>query len=238
MSRPGTNYTERSCAKRSVVEPSHNESNSPSASGLVGDAGPLGPGDAMSKPESGPEVSSFTTLRFPSTPIHNFGSSFAPFNSFGSDAMDRLPTKNNPPVRNQHSSGTLCLSCLSLFLCDCQLTHPSLESEMSIRSAALPKSDGLRSGHVEICHLAPGRPASDRADGGVDRLSRQVRRGRALRRHQLQRGQAPLRGDRVGRERSRAGRPLHQVAHPAEQRNGKLPAPAERCGRLLRVPLS
>ena len=96
LSRPGTNYTERNCMKRSMNDfGNFNQSTPEFLTGIGG----FGLGDVKEKPEIIPaDRPSFSggTVRFPTATDSRFPS----FGSFGGgDSIDRLPNKNNPPIR-------------------------------------------------------------------------------------------------------------------------------------------
>ncbi|KAI9559609.1 hypothetical protein GHT06_013614 [Daphnia sinensis] len=99
LSRPGTNYTERNCRKRSLDDTSNR--NDSLAAFFTGDGGFGVLSDAGGMPDFLPAITptSGGTVRFPSTANDNDNNRFPSFSSFGGDSIDRLPPKNNPPVR-------------------------------------------------------------------------------------------------------------------------------------------
>ncbi len=98
LSRPGTNYTERSCMKRSTDDFGRFNETAPGF--LTGGTGfgILGEDRPEIMPADRPPLSSGGTIRFP-TATEGHNSRFPSFGSFGGDTIDRLPNKNHPPIR-------------------------------------------------------------------------------------------------------------------------------------------
>ncbi|XP_046464235.1 uncharacterized protein LOC124210016 isoform X1 [Daphnia pulex] len=103
LSRPGTNYTERSCSKRATID-EINKRNDSSASFFAGEGGFGGLSDIGVMPDFMPADTPVNTgiVRFPSAAaadVNSGNNRFPSFGSFGGDSIDRLPAKNNPPIR-------------------------------------------------------------------------------------------------------------------------------------------
>lgn len=102
LSRPGTNYTERSCSKRSIDD--IGSRNDTSTGMFIGGSGFGILNDFNGKPDfmTADNPIGGGTLRFPSNEGisgHGGNNRFPPMVSFGGDSIDRLPPKSNPPIR-------------------------------------------------------------------------------------------------------------------------------------------
>jgi hypothetical protein len=124
LSRPGTNYTERSCSKRATID-EINKRNDSSASFFAGEGGFGGLSDIGVMSDFMPADSPVNTgiVRFPSATaadVNSGNNRFPSFGSFGGDSIDRLPAKNNPPIRIP-SSKTLCQLFIAISFAHCYL---------------------------------------------------------------------------------------------------------------------
>jgi hypothetical protein len=123
LSRPGTNYTERSCSKRTTID-EINKRNDSSASFFTGEGGFGGLSDIGGMADFMPADTPVHTgsVRFPSASADgNSGNNrFPSFGSFGGDSIDRLPAKNNPPIRIPPSK-TLCQLFVAISFAHCYL---------------------------------------------------------------------------------------------------------------------
>ncbi|EFX69242.1 hypothetical protein DAPPUDRAFT_329313 [Daphnia pulex] len=99
LSRPGTNYTERSCGKRAAID-EINKRNDSSASFFAGKGGFGGLSDIGVMPDFMPADTPVNTgiVRFPSAAalaaaadVNSGNNRFPSFGSFGGDSIDRLP---------------------------------------------------------------------------------------------------------------------------------------------------
>lgn len=120
-------------------------------------------------PADRPPLSSGGTIRFP-TATEGHNSRFPSFGSFGGDSIDRLPNKNQPPIRIPPSNKSLIYFryCRSIVFNVGNFSFENFSKQMSFRSTALSKSDRIRSGHVTIHELATSIRGCHRTDGRAD----------------------------------------------------------------------
>ena len=155
LSRPGTNYTERSCNKRSIIDEMNNRNDS-SAAFFSGESGFGGLSDIVGMPDFMPADPPINggSMRFPSD--GNSGNNrFPSLGLFGGDSMDRLPPKNNPPIRIPPSKIPFVYYLLPF--------QPFIVAyfsfKMSFWSTALSKSHWIRSRHVKVHEFETGDPS-------------------------------------------------------------------------------